>query len=312
MITIRKIIKILWYFWTKSKNKKILSKNIVIKNKYSGSCHIIATGVSINDYDLNLLPDDFKMGLGFIQYQKNLPNDYFDAYVDVDPINTFKKLLQRKYTWFYSSIDQKMMKQDSMVFFRTSVKRLVKKYNLFKENKVYYVDVCLSDVERHHTDITKRFPLIQGGISACISIAIYMGFKKIYLHGAGYTYNPMQVFHYYEEYLDIREKNEILPNNFFDGILRIAQASGKEDINILIDDFEREKNIKFHRFKATGDKLIARFVKENEDNYNSYKELHEYALHHGVEIINVVTGDTRSSVFNSVSLSELTEMGHDS
>ena len=302
----RIIVKRLWYFITKFKNKKILSKNSEIKNKYSGPCHIVATGVSINDYDLDLLPEDFKIGLGFIQYNNKLGNYYFDAYVDVDPVSTFKRLLKGKYAWFYSSIDKKMMKKDSMVFFRTSVRGLIKNNNLFKENKVYFVDVSVSDSDQHHNDITKRFPLVQGGISACISIAMFMGFKKIYLHGAGYTYKPMQIFHYYEEYLDITDKEEVLPNNFFDGILKISQSTAKNDINMMIDKIEKDRKVKFHDFVIRGDKPIARFIKNNEDDYSSYKVLKDYALEHGVEIINVVTDGTCPGVFNSVTSAELT------
>ena len=300
MSNVNFIIRKLFYFFIKFKNKKILLLNNELRNKYSGDCHIIATGISINDYDLNLLPEGFKIGLGFIQYNNKLPNDYFDAYIDVDPLSTFKRLLKEKYIWFYSSLDKKITKKKSIFFFRTSVRDLIRSHKLFQERNVHYVDVSLSGYDEHHTDITKRFPLVQGGISAAITIAMFMGFKRIYLHGAGYTYKPMQVFHYYEEYLNIQNQEKVLPANFFEGVLKIAGCNIKRDRKI-----KKDRKVHFKNFVIKDGKPIARFIQNNKDNYKSYEFLKEYARENGVEIINVVPDGVRPGVYDSITPAEL-------
>ncbi len=305
MSNVNFIIRKLFYFFIKLKNKKILLLNNELRNKYSGDCHIIATGVSINDYDLNLLPEGFKIGLGFIQYNNKLPNDYFDAYIDVDPLSTFKKLLKEKYTWFYSSLDKKIKKKKAIFFFRTSTKSLIEKRGLFQGRCVHYIDVSLSGCDEHHTDITKRFPLVQGGISAAITIAMFMGFKRIYLHGAGYTYKPMQVFHYYEEYLNIQNQEKILPANFVEGVLKIAGCNIKHDRKIIIDKIKKDRKVHFKNFVIRDGQLIARFFQESKDDYKSHKFLKEYAQKNNAEIINVVPNGLRSGVYNSITPDKL-------
>lgn len=305
MSSVNFIIRKLFYFFIKFKNKKILLLNNELRNKYSGDCHIIATGVSINDYDLNLLTDGFKIGIGFVQYNNKIPNDYFDAYIDVDPLRTFKRLLKEKYIWFYSSLDKKITKKKAIFFFRTSVRDLIRSHKLFQERNVHYVDVSLSGFDEHHTDITKRFPLAQGGVSAAITIAMFMGFKRIYLHGTGYTYKPMQVFHYYEEYLNIQNQEKILPANFFEGALKISECNTEQEREKVIGSIEKDKKILFEKFIIRDGRLIARFFQESKDDYKSHEFLKEYAHKNNVEIINVVPNGLRSGVYNSITPDKL-------
>ncbi len=69
--------------------------------------------------------------------------------------------------------------------------------NLFKNSKVYYIhsQPLLAD-SQVEIDLTRRIHG-QGAIINMITAAIFMGFKEIYLCGAGYTYQPQQFFTYY-------------------------------------------------------------------------------------------------------------------
>jgi len=89
-----------------------------------------------------------------------------------------------------------------------TARKYLKGTGLIKKRRVYYVSTrnekLLVDAK---IDFTKRSIFTKGSVYFLLSMAIYMGFKKIYLIGAGYTLEPYQWFHFYEPYDSPEYKN---------------------------------------------------------------------------------------------------------
>jgi len=302
---LRKLIRKIYHFVSDIKNSSLLHKNKILNKQYSGICHIIATGVSINDYDVNEISAGFKVGIGFIQFNNSISSEFFDAYVDVEPITTYKRAYGNRGEIFYTSLDKKISKEGALVFLRTDAKKIVDKYRLFSEQNVYYLDTEIYDSNKNNhicCDITKRIPLVQGGISAAMLTSIYMGFNKIYLHGAGYTYNPMQIFHYYNEDFSMQNTFHhagVAPIEIINDVIMIAQCDSDSTRIKLIEEVENRRSISFYDFKEINNFLLPRFV-SYKGNYDRHELLNQYANSMNVHIITVMIEGFTSEVYDSV------------
>ena len=144
-------------------------------------CFILGSGHSILSQDLTKLKDEIVISQNHFQAHKDIsiiapkyhvvipkfhPADYDNDWID----------------WIQDM--ENKLPADTVFFYGSNTKSLIEsKTNL--GSRSYYIDsgfhaICLRKAK---VDITKRIMNIPTVITQCITIALYMGFKKIYLTG---------------------------------------------------------------------------------------------------------------------------------
>lgn len=293
--------------------KKRLKKNIVLNEMYrSKRAFLLLTGESLKQIDINKLKYEYTFGAGFIFLHKDIKETNLTFYMDIDPSKTFRAGLPQ---WpvshlgplgtegivtFYKEIDERLGNKTILILNSDNYK-YIKTNNLFKDRIKYYVKgkKDLHVVERVPykiiADLTKRS--ISGGGAAFFSILImmYMGFKEIYLCGAGYTYEPMYEFHFYDNLVFSkrmrREKAEIEARKAIDSINK-KHSSNLEYCGLFEkDDLYRS--------------VYTRRMDYVPNNRDKHRILNNYAKSQGVKIYNIVPNGFESPIYEKISWQEL-------
>ena len=160
----------------------ILHRNKIFKNLHAGQrCFILGSGHSIKGQDLSKLAGEIV-----------ITQNHFHVHKDIKLINPKYHVLVPKYQpsefdsdWidWLQSMNQ-LLPTTTTVFLGKNSKYLLNELNLFKERS-FYIDVGLSDalVSKAPIDITKPIMSVPTVLTQCLAIALYMGFKEIYLLG---------------------------------------------------------------------------------------------------------------------------------
>lgn len=190
--------------------KNIIQKNIELKNIHKDEkCFVIGNGPSLNKQDLTLLQDEFTFVMNEFYLHKDFqiisPNYYClidDYYFKKENLFSLKEI--EKVTFPNKKIT---------FFFPALFKKSIREHHLFENNKKYYLAFkgrIINTYPKVYLDITK--PISGGNFTsyACLFLARYMGFKKIYLVGFDHdwvTENGKEIgCHFYDQ---IREAEDI-------------------------------------------------------------------------------------------------------
>jgi len=201
----------------------ILSKITKFKNKHHGeSCYIFGDGGTIKYFDLSLFSDKISFSLGYLPFHKNFSF-----------LNCKYCLLVEPY-FFYPFFS---LPHYSKKFWRNNIQKRYKKFihsspnfnffvnlsnylTLWKSN-IYFLFKVLpeSNSPFFKECVLNNENIFKGSLRSAISIAIYMGFKEIYLVGCDYTHQKNMSKHWYEkgEGLHIQQ-----PNGYLKNFLKIA------------------------------------------------------------------------------------------
>lgn len=210
------------------------------KNRHKGErCFLIANGPSLKPEDLELLKDEICFGCNKIYYLYDKttwrPNYY--CILDID--------------YIYRYQDEIFKNIDTTIFTNDVVAKNIKKENKRDKKIVYAKQIIYSDFKAYPNLMNYTYATKQGTImSFCMAVAMYMGFKEIYILGM--------------------DNNSTTSGNHFVGY--------KEDES-LTDNLEK-------RIKQNGwDKNHWKSQTEYEMN-----EFRKYADTHGISITNVTRG----------------------
>jgi len=294
------------------KGRKRLKKNISINNLYSGKrAFLLLTGASLQQVDIKKLKDEYTLGVSLIFLHEDIEKIGLSFYVS---LGTDKILRPGLPLWptscsgqaprplgpegileVYRELDTRLGNETNLILHSDSYK-LIKKHNVFQHKTVHYT----KGKKRLHVpqnvpyeviaDLTKRS--ISGGGSVFFSILIlmYMGFKEIYLCGAGYTYEPTYQFHFYDSFV-------------------FPRSMGRDRAEI-----EARKAISKRGSRA---EYYGLFEKDNlyrcicvvRRGYGYYRDKHrmvdEYARSQGVNIYNIVPDGFESPIYERMSWEEV-------
>lgn len=176
------LVKIKMKFREKGKENKNYSKIIQFRNIHKGKrCFVLATGPSLNEDDINKLKNEYTFGMNSICliYDKT---DWRPTYFAIQDNEVFAKLqyIIKKYkevpVFISDNIKKKYRKRKDWILFPTDTK-----YHSYEILKGKYFAKFSDDSYR----------IVYDGYSIAYSIlqlAVYMGFKEIYLLGADCTY----------------------------------------------------------------------------------------------------------------------------
>lgn len=160
----------------------LLKANNAYKNIYNDNrCFIMCTGPSINKQDLSVLKNEIVFGVstGYLhkQYSEVSPK-----YHIIPPVEYSEKLGFDEAEELFKEMDANTSK-DTEFFFSITDCDFIKRLKLFKGKKVNYVAFSGDMKNSFRFDITKTVPGVQSVPIMGIMLAMYMGFKEIYLLG---------------------------------------------------------------------------------------------------------------------------------
>lgn len=176
------------------KYRDILVKNRELKDTGLGKrCFLIGGGPSINEMNLMLLKDEESFVMGeFDQhplFPKIRPKNYLliDTAYFTDPDDYF---LPQQFIKKSASISPQ-----TRVFVNILAKEFIEKRNLFTDQKIYYLGMqgVMSDKFDFNVDISRVVPFPKNSMLMCLLIAIYMGYREIYLLGCEHNFLSVHI-----------------------------------------------------------------------------------------------------------------------
>lgn len=191
---------------------------------------------------------------------------------------------------FYREMDERLSK--TMLILGSDNYKYFECLNLSKDKKKYFVK-GRNDLHKFKgkedkiiVDLTKRSTCGGGSIFDSILALAYMGFKEIYLCGAGYTYEPVYVLHFYDNFAFPksmgREKAEIAAKKAIDN----------RNMKIL-------SNYEYHGIFEKNDLYMALYSKKMgfDSNMDKHRILNDYARSQRVKIYNIVPDGFESPIY---------------
>lgn len=259
----------LLFLFANYRSLKLCRKNIQYRNLHKGKrCFIVCNGPSINKQNLISLKNEIVFSVSSGYYHKDY-SIYRPRYHCVPPV-TYTEKFTKDITipWFHEMHERI---GDAELFLSHQEEPLVRENNLFPGRIVNYGCMnygCMYEIPiRDIVDISRPMPGVQSVPILCIMIAIYMGFREIYLLGV--------------------EHDEFITgeyNYFFEQTLLAGKGGGVT---------------KDGRILSLGNQLQA-----NAKLWKQYRELKEVAVNHGISIYNATAGGALDE-FERVSLENL-------
>jgi hypothetical protein len=296
-------------------SKRLMSRNSLLKNKYEGKkCFILLSGESINCIDITKLKNQYTAGLGFLFLDKNIINLPLSFVLSnelgplADKINApgacnwpedlIPSFGRNQGYIFLKNIKEHFTDKGTVTFLDANKISYYKKIKLFNFNEpnVFYIKLkpyffkskvpCL--------DLTKRFDGGDGGVFNLVLLMIYAGFKEIYLAGAGYTYEPIYMLHFYD--------NLIFPKSMGK---EKAEIEAKKAIDAR--NANTGSNLKYYKLFDKGNFYRGVYVQWG--SHNNHKDKHRilnnYAKSKGVKIYNIVPDGFESPVYEKIAWTEV-------
>jgi hypothetical protein len=299
--TIKDLLRPAYYF---SKDiidfsgKKRLRKNIELKDLYIGEkAFLLLTGESLQQIDIKKLNNEYTFSTGFIFLHNDIKDINLTFYINGDSARCFNSDTDPdRIDTFYKDIDKRIERNTTLLLHSDNYNLIVNN-NLFIDKKKYFIKVKKSfyldkKIPYGNTaDLTKRSLSGGGSVFFAILIMMYMGFKEIYLAGAGYTYEPMYCLHFYDNYVFPKnmgkEKTEIEA--------RKVIKSRNRNLGSTLEYYGLFEKNEFYRVIC---------VIRKTTSFNNYIKMHQmmndYAKSQGVRIYNIVPAGFESRVYEKI------------
>lgn len=223
--------------WFNKEEKKLLKENAKYHGIYQGKrCFILGNGPSLKKQDLSQISNDIVFTVNMLPKSPSYSLLRNDFHVMLDPF-IFKFNLNKKEDREKLEFIKKINKTDNhpICFLPYKAKNIIDELGLSKCLKISYLDIGGDFYEGYKDDIdlTKNIPGFYNVVQFAIVIAIYMGFKEVYLLGCDMTgYEQISVLEGKKVELHVYEMNEnekkaiknthtqLEPEEFFRGFYR--------------------------------------------------------------------------------------------
>ncbi len=171
------------------RDKKILSKNLQLKNKYAGQrCFLIGGGPSISEIDLSQLSMEYTFVVN--ASEKNPKHKSLSPKYHIIVESTYYTEGGPEY-WSnrFKEKDQKIPLETTMVI-NLKAKPFIEKHGLFKQHKIFYIGTqgIFTDKLPFNINLDRYVPQPKNSILACMVAAVWMGFNEIYLLGCEHSF----------------------------------------------------------------------------------------------------------------------------
>jgi len=197
----------------------VLKKNVELKDKYNNErIFILGSGSSILLYDLKVLNNEYVMTQNSFHMHKDI--SYVDPNIHcVVPYYQSNKEIS---IWVDYIADMKARMPNSLFLWGLNTKALIDKYHEDISEKSYYIRTKynLLTLKKAKVNISKTIMTIPTVLTQCLTVAIYLGFKEIYLLG----FDLDQICH----------TNDQTYGRFY-GMSKITETEFEKDANQRLD-----------------------------------------------------------------------------
>ena len=164
--------------------KDKIKANTDLKDSHKGeSCFILATGPSLKKVDFSKLSDKFVFTVNLLYKNPNFDQLKSDIHVFADSI-FFGQEVEKDLN---NDINEKILNKGIELFLPNYTRDFIFKYNLIDKVRVYAPIKHFRTGYSDKIDISRPMTDFNTVVFQCIQIAIYMGFKTIYLLGCDCT-----------------------------------------------------------------------------------------------------------------------------
>jgi hypothetical protein len=162
---------------------RLCEPNIRFKNIHNGRrCFILCNGPSVNNQNLLSLKNEvvFSVSSGYHHKDYGIIRPKYHCQPGLDYTG---KLTKEVYKGWYKEMDDDI--GDAEIFLNAKDEPFIRENKLFPNRKVNYLYLGMDwdEGRRALIDITRKAPWVQSVPVMCLMIAMYMGFKNIYLLG---------------------------------------------------------------------------------------------------------------------------------
>lgn len=184
---------------------KLCKSNIKFRNIHNDKrCFILCSGPSVNKQNLLPLKDEivFSVSSGYLykDYAIIQPRYHCQPGIEHTP-----RLTNEVYINWFKEMDDRIGRTE--IFLNAKDEPFIRQNNLFANRKVSYLYFGLDwdENQREIIDIAKKVPQVQSVPIMCLMIAMYMGFREIYLLGCDHDWlsHYGKSTHFYDERQDI-------------------------------------------------------------------------------------------------------------
>jgi len=220
---------------------RVLKKNIHLKDKYKGKrCFILGNAPTIKDIDITLLKDEYVFVMSTFYHHPDfckLKKSFFSSV-------HFTAVMSEKEELLYLKEIEKSTNTAAYLFFGIEQKKYIDKYSLFKNKNLFYI---ASSSKVRAFDISTITRSYATNIIQTLEIAMYLGFKEIYLHSV--NINEICKNGKYEYFFDrslmlIKDpgvNNDSTIKDFFSTVNSMANAFNELKI---VNDYAKKNKIK--------------------------------------------------------------------
>ena len=159
-----------------------LKKNVEMKDKYNNErIFILGSGSSILLYDLKVFSNECVM----TQNSFHMHNDISDINPTFHCVVPYYQTDKEHSIWVDYINDMKVRMPNSLFIWGLNTKSLIDKYHEDLRDKSYYLRTRynLLTLNKAKVNISKTIMNIPTVLTQCLTVAIYLGFKEIYLLG---------------------------------------------------------------------------------------------------------------------------------
>ncbi|MFN5991513.1 MAG: 6-hydroxymethylpterin diphosphokinase MptE-like protein, partial [Dolichospermum sp.] len=199
-----------------SKNIKnyehLLSKNIKFKNIHRGQrCFLLCTGPSIKTQDLKLLKNEFCIAVNNFYVHKDYSLIRPTYYCLPDLLSGHPNLTKELVVSWLTDMQIKFASSYLFMSCGEKDREMINEYKLFQNVDIRYMNLNgdWNTFEQEGVNLTKQIPPGQSVSVMAIELALYMGFKDIYLLGYDHDYvlHFGQTRHFYDSQESVLERN---------------------------------------------------------------------------------------------------------
>lgn len=171
--------------------KAELKKNTQFKNIHKGKrCFILGNGPSLKKEDLSLLRNEYVFTVNQANRNEYFPYIKSNYHFWADP-DFFVIDINKEEDLELLHVMKSVNTKDNIpiCFFPIEQRKFVEKFGLAKDLRIHYFYSCLIFYDGYKKDVnySKIVPSFSTVVQWCITMAIYMGFKEIYLLGCDNT-----------------------------------------------------------------------------------------------------------------------------
>lgn len=166
------------------RNRAVIKKNNELRNLYSDKrCFVLCSGPTINQQPIEKLKDEFVFGVS--SGYSHGKYSYIHPAFHCTPQYTYSELLTEEFLIEYLRDMDANTFSDTKFFFSDTDRKVIEDNHIFKGKEVYYVSFNgnMNSSDREVYDISRYIPGVTTVPIMAIMLAMYMGFKEIYLLG---------------------------------------------------------------------------------------------------------------------------------